>query len=56
VLLRVDVNVPINNGKVEDTFRIEQFMPTIEHLIKTGIWAGQKVSGMRASHLNLLLN
>lgn len=32
VLLRVDVNVPIENGKVSDAFRIEQIIPTIKHL------------------------
>lgn len=38
VLLRVDVNVPIdkNTGKVGDTFRIEQIIPTIQHLVKSG--------------------
>ncbi len=34
VLLRVDVNVPIENGKVSDSFRIEQVVPTIKHLLK----------------------
>jgi phosphoglycerate kinase len=34
VLLRVDVNVPIENGKVSDAFRIEQVVPTIKHLLK----------------------
>jgi len=36
VLLRVDVNVPIDNGKVSDPFRIEQILPTIKHLQKDG--------------------
>jgi phosphoglycerate kinase len=36
VLLRVDVNVPLDNGKVSDSFRIEQVIPTIEHLQKNG--------------------
>lgn len=34
VLLRVDVNVPIENDKVSDAFRIEQVLPTIQHLLK----------------------
>ena len=36
VLLRVDVNVPIKNGKVGDEFRIDQIIPTIRHLLKHG--------------------
>jgi len=36
VLLRVDVNVPIDNGKVSDSFRIEQVLPTIEFLREHG--------------------
>ncbi len=32
VLVRVDVNVPIENGKVEDSFRIESIIPTIKLL------------------------
>jgi phosphoglycerate kinase len=36
VLLRVDVNVPIDNGKVSDPFRIEQIIPTIKLLQAAG--------------------
>ncbi len=36
VLLRVDVNVPIKNGKVADEFRIDEIIPTIQHLLKDG--------------------
>ncbi len=36
VLLRVDVNVPIENCKVADGFRIEQIVPTIKLLQKGG--------------------
>jgi phosphoglycerate kinase len=38
VLLRVDVNVPMDkaSGRVSDSFRIEQVIPTIRHLQKNG--------------------
>jgi 3-phosphoglycerate kinase len=36
VLLRVDLNTPIKNGKVIDTLRIEKAIPTIEFLLKKG--------------------
>lgn len=36
VLLRVDFNVQIENGKILDTFRIEQSMPTINKLRGSG--------------------
>jgi phosphoglycerate kinase len=36
IILRVDFNVPIKNGKVEDDFRIKASLPTIKFLIKKG--------------------
>ena len=36
VLLRVDLNVPVHDGKVTDTTRIERLTPTIKELINMG--------------------
>lgn len=34
VLLRLDLNVPLKNGKIESTNRIDEAMPTLKELIK----------------------
>ena len=34
VLLRLDLNVPLNNGKIVDTTRIDKILPTIFFLLK----------------------
>lgn len=37
-LVRIDVNVPIENGKVQDTFRIDKALQTIDTLLKKGAY------------------
>jgi phosphoglycerate kinase len=34
ILLRLDLNVPLNNGKIIDTTRIDKILPTINFLLK----------------------
>ena len=34
ILLRLDLNVPIDNGKITDTTRIDKILPTIKFLLK----------------------
>lgn len=34
VILRVDFNVPVKNGKVEDNYKIKRALPTIKKLLK----------------------
>ena len=34
IILRLDLNVPIKNGKIIDTNRIDKIIPTLNFLIK----------------------
>ena len=34
VILRLDLNVPIKNGKIKDTNRIDKIIPTLNFLVK----------------------
>ena len=36
VLMRVDFNVPIKDGEIQDSFRIKQVLPTVEYLVEAG--------------------
>jgi len=45
ILLRADYNVPIEDGKITDSYRISQSLPTIQYLL------GQKCSIVICSHL-----
>ena len=36
VLLRVDINVPLENGQVRDATRIEKIVPTVRHIVENG--------------------
>ena len=33
ILLRLDLNVPLNNGKITDTTRIDKILPTLNYLL-----------------------
>ena len=34
IILRLDLNVPIKNGKIMDTNRIDKIIPTLNFLLK----------------------
>ena len=34
ILLRLDLNVPLDNGKITDATRIDKILPTLKFLIK----------------------
>ena len=36
VVLRVDFNMPVKNGKVKDNYKIIRALPTIKQLLKNG--------------------
>ena len=36
VLTRVDINVPVENGRVTDTTRIDRIVPTVQHILNAG--------------------
>jgi phosphoglycerate kinase len=37
ILLRLDLNVPLDNGKITDTTRIDKIVPTINFLLKNNV-------------------
>ncbi len=36
ILMRVDFNVPLNNGRITDDFRLRAVIPTIQHCLEQG--------------------
>ena len=49
VILRLDLNVPIKNGKITDSNRIDKVIPTLEFLLK------KKAKIVIISHVGCLL-
>ena len=48
VIVRVDFNVPVKKGKVQDNYKIIRTLPTIEYLLKNplpGVIRGVGLSG-----------
>jgi phosphoglycerate kinase len=37
VLLRADYNVPLENGRITDDYRIQQSLPTVQYLLEKGV-------------------
>src|SRR5437868_13343060 len=37
VLLRADYNVPVEDGKITDDYRIRQSLPTLHYLLEQGV-------------------
>ena len=55
VLIRVDFNVPVEDDKVLDDFRIQSAIPTIQHCLKEGAKVSFEVTdgpkGQQASNI-----
>ena len=48
VLLRLDLNVPLDNGKITDATRIDKILPTINFLLVNmiGVTLGMLIPGI----------
>ncbi len=53
VLLRLDLNVPLDNGKITDTTRIDKILPTINFLLKRATKTFITAFDMSSSIVNL---
>ena len=38
ILLRLDLNVPLKNGEISDTTRIDKILPTLNFLIQSNLF------------------